>query len=126
MGILAYPDHSFLVASVPVVRLGTYVRRLVAAGHRVGVVTQSETAALKRAGEGSAGRSAPFARRLTGVYTAATIDEALAERALCARLDEARRALEAFGGHLVVFGAHLDADVAPTGQKRGRAGRADT
>ncbi|KAL6651764.1 hypothetical protein ACP70R_010689 [Stipagrostis hirtigluma subsp. patula] len=76
LGIVAYPDHSFLTASVPTFRLGFHVRRLVAAGHKVGVVRQTETAAIKAAQKGGAA-GAPFARGLSAVYTRATI-EALA------------------------------------------------
>jgi DNA mismatch repair protein MSH3 len=45
----------------------------VAAGHKVGVVRQIETAALKKAGDN---RNTPFVRKLTNVYTKGTyIDE---------------------------------------------------
>jgi len=43
--------------------------RLLAKGHRVGVVNQVETAALKKISEN---RNAPFERRLTHLYTATT------------------------------------------------------
>ena len=46
-----------------------HVKRLVAAGHKVGVVRQLETAALKAAGDN---RNAPFVRKLTNVYTKGT------------------------------------------------------
>lgn len=50
-----------------------HAKRLVAAGHKVGVVRQVETAALKKAGDN---RNAPFVRKLTNVYTKGTyIDE---------------------------------------------------
>uniref|UniRef100_A0A453CBH3 DNA mismatch repair protein MutS-like N-terminal domain-containing protein n=1 Tax=Aegilops tauschii subsp. strangulata TaxID=200361 RepID=A0A453CBH3_AEGTS len=42
LGIVAHPDRSFLTASVPTFRLGFHVRRLVDAGHKVGVVRQTE------------------------------------------------------------------------------------
>ncbi|KAJ1273530.1 hypothetical protein BS78_06G288000 [Paspalum vaginatum] len=80
LGIVAHPDRSFLTASVPTYRLGFHVRRLVAAGHKVGVVRQTETAAIKAAahkGGGAAG--APFARGLSAVYTRATIEAAAGE-----------------------------------------------
>ncbi|RLM65599.1 DNA mismatch repair protein MSH3 [Panicum miliaceum] len=82
LGIVAHPDRSFLTASVPTFRLGFHVRRLVAAGHKVGVVRQTETAAIKAAaaaqkGGGAAG--APFARGLSAVYTRATIEAAAGE-----------------------------------------------
>ncbi|KZL81285.1 domain v [Colletotrichum incanum] len=63
----------FASASIPVHRLPVHAKRLVAAGHKVGVVRQIETAALKKAGDN---RNAPFIRKLTNVYTKGTyIDE---------------------------------------------------
>lgn len=63
----------FASASIPVHRLHVHVKRLVAAGHKVGVVRQIETAALKAAGDN---RNAPFVRKLTNLYTKGTyIDE---------------------------------------------------
>ena len=59
----------FASASIPVPRLHVHVKRLVAAGHKVGVVRQRETAALKAAGEN---RNAPFVRELTSLYTKGT------------------------------------------------------
>lgn len=44
--------------------------RLVAAGYKVGVVKQTETAALKAAGSNKTG---PFTRELTAVYTRTTL-----------------------------------------------------
>ena len=60
---------NFASASIPVHRLHVHVKRLVAAGHKVGVVRQRETAALKAAGEN---RNAPFVRQLTNLYTKGT------------------------------------------------------
>lgn len=63
----------FASASIPVPRLPVHAKRLVAAGHKVGVVRQIETAALKKAGDN---RNAPFVRKLTNVYTKGTyVDE---------------------------------------------------
>lgn len=59
----------FASASIPVHRLHVHVKRLVAAGYKVGVVRQLETAALKAAGEN---RNAPFVRKLTNLYTKGT------------------------------------------------------
>lgn len=59
----------FASASVPVHRLHVHVKRLVTAGHKVGVVRQLETAALKAAGDN---RNAPFVRKLTNLYTKGT------------------------------------------------------
>lgn len=63
----------FASASIPVHRLSVHAKRLVAAGHKVGVVRQIETAALKKAGDN---RNAPFVRKLTNLYTKGTyVDE---------------------------------------------------
>ncbi|KAK5693400.1 Mismatch repair protein msh3 [Elasticomyces elasticus] len=59
----------FASASVPVHRLNVHVKRLVSAGHKVGVVRQLETAALKAAGTN---RNTTFERGLTNVYTKGT------------------------------------------------------
>lgn len=59
----------FASASIPVHRLHVHVKRLVTAGHKVGVVRQIETAALKAVGDN---RNAPFVRKLTNLYTKGT------------------------------------------------------
>ncbi|KAF4632654.1 hypothetical protein G7Y89_g5477 [Cudoniella acicularis] len=59
----------FASASIPVHRLSVHAKRLVAAGHKIGVVRQIETAALKKAGDN---RNTPFVRKLTNVYTKGT------------------------------------------------------
>ncbi|KAJ9626342.1 Mismatch repair protein msh3 [Taxawa tesnikishii (nom. ined.)] len=59
----------FASASFPVHRLHVHVKRLVAAGHKIGVVRQLETAALKAAGDN---RNTPFVRKLTNLYTKGT------------------------------------------------------
>ena len=75
LGIFAYQSRNYLTASVPVVRLHVYVRRLVQAGFRVGVIKQTETAALKASGESESGnKSGLFERKLVGLYTKATLD----------------------------------------------------
>lgn len=62
-----------MTAMIPVPRLSVHIKRLVSAGHKVGVVRQTETRALKAASDTS---NAPFARALSEVYTATTwIDE---------------------------------------------------
>ncbi|EGO51412.1 hypothetical protein NEUTE1DRAFT_88806 [Neurospora tetrasperma FGSC 2508] len=79
-GKFRYDEHPseahldrFASASIPVHRLPVHAKRLVAAGYKVGVVRQIETAALKKAGDN---RNAPFVRKLTNVYTKGTyIDE---------------------------------------------------
>ncbi|KAK5100766.1 Mismatch repair protein msh3 [Exophiala xenobiotica] len=59
----------FASASIPVHRLHVHVKRLVQAGHKVGVVRQIETAALKAVGDN---RNTPFVRKLTNLYTKGT------------------------------------------------------
>ena len=75
-GKFRYDEHPseahldrFASASIPVHRLHVHVKRLVAAGHKVGVVRQLETAALKAVGDN---RNAPFVRELTNLYTKGT------------------------------------------------------
>ena len=75
-GKFRYDEHAseahldrFASASIPVHRLHVHVKRLVAAGHKVGVVRQLETAALKAAGDN---RNTPFVRKLTNLYTKGT------------------------------------------------------
>lgn len=59
----------FASASIPVHRLPVHAKRLVQSGHKVGVVRQIETAALKKAGDN---RNTPFIRKLTNLYTKGT------------------------------------------------------
>ncbi|CAL4122937.1 unnamed protein product, partial [Meganyctiphanes norvegica] len=70
LNIIAHLDHSFMTASIPTHRLHVHVRRLVAKGYKVGVVKQTETAALKAAGNN---KGAPFGRELSAIYTRATL-----------------------------------------------------
>lgn len=60
---------NFNTASVPVVALARHVSNLVAAGHKVGIVRQIDTAALKKA----SGKSGAFRRELCEVYTRGTL-----------------------------------------------------
>ncbi|BFZ55716.1 Mismatch repair protein msh3 [Savitreella phatthalungensis] len=69
LGIACFKSRAFLTASVPVHRLDVHVNRLVQAGHKVGVVHQTETAALKAAGEN---KSKTFERELSEVVTRGT------------------------------------------------------
>ncbi|KAJ1694446.1 hypothetical protein LUZ63_011144 [Rhynchospora breviuscula] len=73
LGIFAHVDRNFLTASVPTFRLNFHVRRLVGAGYKVGVVKQTETAAIKAHGSNKLG---PFTRGLSSLYTKATIEAA--------------------------------------------------
>lgn len=70
LNIQAHMDHSFMTGSIPTHRLHVHVRRLVAKGYKVGVVKQTETAALKAAGNN---KGAPFGRELSAIYTRATL-----------------------------------------------------
>eukprot|EP00793_Prasinoderma_coloniale_P005709 PRCOL_00004183-RA len=70
LGIAAYVKGNFLSASVPTHRLEVHCKRLVEAGHKVGVVRQDDTAALKAASDKKSG---PFSRQLSAIYTAATL-----------------------------------------------------
>ncbi|KAF8626218.1 hypothetical protein AX15_004907 [Amanita polypyramis BW_CC] len=74
LGMVAYTDRNFLVASIPTHRRDVHLKKLLSQGHRVGIVGQVETAALKKAGDN---RNAPFERKLLHLYTAATYVEAL-------------------------------------------------
>ena len=75
-GKFRYDEHPseahldrFASASFPVHRLQVHVKRLVKANHKVGVVRQIETAALKAVGDN---RNTPFVRKLTNLYTKGT------------------------------------------------------
>ena len=78
LNIFAYQSRNYLTASVPVARLHVYVRRLVEAGHKVGVIRQTETAALKAGGETDGGKSGLFERKLVGLYTRSTLEAGVA------------------------------------------------
>ncbi|KAI0515216.1 muts domain V-domain-containing protein [Xylaria bambusicola] len=98
-GKLRYDEHPseahldrFASASIPVHRLPVHAKRLVAAGHKVGVVRQIETAALKKVGDN---RNAPFTRKLTNVYTKGTYIDEVGE------LDQQTDATTPAGGYLL-------------------------
>ncbi|KAL1839529.1 hypothetical protein VTJ49DRAFT_1431 [Mycothermus thermophilus] len=98
-GKFRYDEHPseahldrFASASIPVHRLNVHVKRLVAAGYKVGVVRQLETAALKKAGDN---RNAPFVRKLTNVYTKGTYVDETGE------LDQAEGTGAPAGGYLL-------------------------
>ncbi|PIA31437.1 hypothetical protein AQUCO_04900023v1 [Aquilegia coerulea] len=73
LGIYAHIDHNFMTASIPTFRLNVHVRRLVSVGYKVGVVKQTETAAIKSHGSNRLG---PFSRGLSALYTKATLEAA--------------------------------------------------
>ncbi|KAI9138937.1 muts domain V-domain-containing protein [Paraphysoderma sedebokerense] len=74
LNIACFIDRHFYTASIPTHRLSVHVKKLVSAGYKVGVVRQTETAALKAASDN---RNAPFTRKLTNIYTRATFIDIL-------------------------------------------------
>ncbi|KAG8968832.1 Mismatch repair protein msh3 [Tulasnella sp. 425] len=73
LGIACWMDRNFMTASIPVHRKTVHVKKLIAQGHKVGIIGQTETAALKKVGDNKGG---PFERQLTELYTATTyVDE---------------------------------------------------
>mmetsp|Transcript_18799 Transcript_18799/g.52391 ORF Transcript_18799/g.52391 Transcript_18799/m.52391 type:complete len:1108 (-) Transcript_18799:16-3339(-) len=69
--VVCHPDKNFLTAYIPVPRIHVHVRRLVRAGYKVGVVRQTESAALKAV---STNKHGPFVREMSALYTPATLD----------------------------------------------------
>ncbi|EKM55929.1 uncharacterized protein PHACADRAFT_96015 [Phanerochaete carnosa HHB-10118-sp] len=74
LGIVCYPSRNFLRASIPVHRREVHLKKLLARGLKVGIIEQTETAALKKAGDT---RNEVFERKLTHLYTAATYVDSL-------------------------------------------------
>nr|GAT43998.1 DNA mismatch repair protein [Mycena chlorophos] len=73
LGMVCYMDRNFLVASIPTHRRDIHLKKLLSHGYKVGIVNQTETAALKKAGDN---RNTIFERSLTRLVTAATfVDE---------------------------------------------------
>ncbi|XP_068616934.1 DNA mismatch repair protein Msh3 [Brachionichthys hirsutus] len=70
LNIICHLDHNFMTCSIPTHRLFVHVRRLVSHGHKVGVVKQTETSAIKASGTN---RNALFTRQLTALYTKSTL-----------------------------------------------------
>ncbi|KAI8983976.1 muts domain V-domain-containing protein [Mycotypha africana] len=95
--IAHFIDRNFYVASIPVHRLNVHVRKLVNAGYRVGVVRQTETAALKAAGSN---RGQPFKRELTEMITKGTMVNLTEDDDL---IDSVSNRLNHGGGHLMCF-----------------------
>lgn len=87
----------FASASFPTHRLQVHAKRLVLAGHKVGIVRQLETAALKAAGST---RNKLFQRGLTNLYTKGTfdIDD---EESLDRELSDISSAAASSTGHLL-------------------------
>ncbi|KAK0210572.1 muts domain V-domain-containing protein [Desarmillaria ectypa] len=74
LGMVSFKDRNFLVASIPSHRRDIHLKKLLSQGYRVGIVQQTETAALKKVSDN---RNAPFERKLTGLYTATTFVDGL-------------------------------------------------
>ncbi|XP_034548204.1 DNA mismatch repair protein Msh3 isoform X2 [Notolabrus celidotus] len=70
LNIFCHLDHNFMTCSIPTHRLFVHVRRLVSQGHKVGVVKQTETSAIKASG---ANKNALFSRQLSALYTKSTL-----------------------------------------------------
>lgn len=75
LNIACFMEKHLMTAMVPLHRLQLHIKKLVLAGHKVGVVRQTETRALKAA---SSNASKPFTRKMTELYTASTwVDDML-------------------------------------------------
>ncbi|KNC54582.1 DNA mismatch repair protein msh3 [Thecamonas trahens ATCC 50062] len=75
LSIVCYPKNNFANAAFPLTSLAVHVPRLVRAGHKVGIVRQTETAAVKKA----TASKGLMTRSLAEVFTISTlIDEAFA------------------------------------------------
>ncbi|XP_041855625.1 DNA mismatch repair protein Msh3 [Melanotaenia boesemani] len=70
LNIVCHLDHNFMTCSIPTHRLFVHVRRLVSHGHKVGVVKQTETSAIKASGSN---RNTLFTRQLSAMYTKSTL-----------------------------------------------------
>ncbi|XP_056134505.1 DNA mismatch repair protein Msh3 [Lampris incognitus] len=70
LNIVCHLDHNFMTCSIPAHRLFVHVRRLVSRGHKVGVVKQTETSAIKASG---ANKNTLFTRQLSALYTKSTL-----------------------------------------------------
>ncbi|KAM6965383.1 DNA mismatch repair protein Msh3, partial [Aplochiton taeniatus] len=70
LNIFCHLDHNFMTCSIPTQRLFVHVRRLVSHGHKVGVVKQTETSAIKASG---ANKNTLFSRQLSALYTKSTL-----------------------------------------------------
>ncbi|KLO18801.1 hypothetical protein SCHPADRAFT_819209 [Schizopora paradoxa] len=69
LNIVPFNDRNFVTAGIPVHRRDIHLKKLLSQGYKVGIVGQTETAALKKVSDN---RNAPFTRQLTHLYTAAT------------------------------------------------------
>ncbi|CCM03684.1 uncharacterized protein FIBRA_05828 [Fibroporia radiculosa] len=75
LGFVCFPSRNFSSAAmIPVHRQEVHLKKLLSKGYKVGIVEQTETAALKKVGDN---RKVLFTRKLTHLYTAATYIEEL-------------------------------------------------
>ncbi|EJD46059.1 hypothetical protein AURDEDRAFT_87246 [Auricularia subglabra TFB-10046 SS5] len=69
LGHVCYRNRNFLSASFPVTSRSQHVKKLLSLGHKVGIIGQAETAALKKVGNN---RNKLFERKLLHLWTSAT------------------------------------------------------
>ncbi|KAI0637370.1 muts domain V-domain-containing protein [Trametes polyzona] len=69
LGMVCFPKRNLLTAMIPLHRRDVHMKKLLSQGYKVGIVEQTETAALKKAGDT---RNELFEREVTHLYTAAT------------------------------------------------------
>ncbi|KAI0691181.1 muts domain V-domain-containing protein [Cytidiella melzeri] len=69
LGIACFRKRNFMTAMIPVHRREVHLKKLLSEGLKIGIVEQTETAALKKIGDT---RNDLFERKLAHLYTAAT------------------------------------------------------
>ncbi|KAH9890684.1 muts domain V-domain-containing protein [Cubamyces lactineus] len=69
LGVVCFPKRNLFTAMIPLHRRDVHLKKLLSQGYKVGIVEQTETAALKKAGDN---RNELFEREVTHLYTAAT------------------------------------------------------
>ncbi|KAI9056873.1 hypothetical protein FKP32DRAFT_1584914 [Trametes sanguinea] len=69
LGVVCFPKRNLHTAMIPLHRRDIHLKKLLSQGYKVGIVEQTETAALKKAGDT---RNELFEREVTHLYTAAT------------------------------------------------------
>ncbi|KAI0948577.1 hypothetical protein AcV7_009281 [Taiwanofungus camphoratus] len=73
LGIVCFPHRNFLNAMIPLHRRDVHLKKLLSKGYKIGIVEQTETAALKKVGDN---RNELFSRKMTHLYTSVTyVDE---------------------------------------------------
>ncbi|KAI0806964.1 muts domain V-domain-containing protein [Fomes fomentarius] len=69
LGMVCFPKRNLLTAMIPLHRQDIHLKKLLSQGYKVGIVEQTETAALKKVSDN---RNELFEREVTRMYTAAT------------------------------------------------------